>query len=121
MGRRCGLEMRSGEAKPLSFPQKRESREPPRLRIGPVWIPAFAGMTESFMRQPSKGKRRPFRAASHLASNRRLRDGLGQVAGLAEPFFLNFRHRSVGLGFEDRRVDRVDERLVLEPPNPGEV
>src|SRR5579883_1902449 len=32
----------------MSFPRKRESREPLRLRQRPYWIPAFAGMTKRF-------------------------------------------------------------------------
>jgi hypothetical protein len=30
---------------PMSFPRKRESKEPRRVKAGSVWIPAFAGMT----------------------------------------------------------------------------
>jgi hypothetical protein len=35
----------AAESVDLSFPRKRESREPPRVKASSVWIPAFAGMT----------------------------------------------------------------------------
>jgi hypothetical protein len=43
----------------VSFPRKRESREPPRSRDGdrPYWIPAFAGT--AIARQATSGASHP--------------------------------------------------------------
>src|SRR5208283_6080020 len=54
-------------------------------------------------------------------SDRRLWHGLGQIHRLAEPGLLDLGHRAVAFELDDRRVDRVHQRLVVETGDPGKI
>src|SRR5271165_6093245 len=77
-------------------------------------------MTSNFIGRRLKERRAPLLALKGR-SDRRLGDRLGQVHRLPEPGLLDLRHRAVGLDLEDRGVDRIDERLVVEPADPGKI
>src|SRR5579885_345318 len=107
----------------LSRPSLRAKRSNPFEGRHPVngLLRRFAPRNDGFHMAWLKKRGSLEGRASLFTSDRRLGHGLRQIGGLAEPFLLDRRHGPIGLGLDDRGVDRVDQSLVLEPADPGEI